>query len=79
MCSWEGECASGSFLLRVLKAEGLSEVLGKISIEYSSALLSALHLADVPNEIYSLNFIRLWVWLANSTNWISAITQSRMI
>ena len=25
------------------------------------------------NEIYSLDFICPWVWLANGTNWISAI------
>ena len=57
-----------TFVLRVLKAGSLGQVLGE---DLNRVLISFMLMYQ--NDIYSFNSVCPWVWLANGTNWISAI------
>ena len=64
-----GRVHAGHFVLR---AESLGEVLGE---DLNKIFISFMLMRQ--NEIYSLSFICLCVWLANGTNWISAFYLSQ--
>lgn len=68
--SLEEELLLGPLFGRVLKAERLREGLSRMFISFTLMY---------QNEIYSFNFIRLRVWLAKGSNWISAVSLSRVV
>ena len=66
-----GDALQRTFGLKDFKGWGLQgdlvEDLNRICVSFMLIYL---------NEIYSLNFTLSWVWMANGTNWISAVPLS---